>query len=121
MLTFHHPRRAGAALLAGLAALAAATGASASATERTLVVASGTAVTRAVPVETADLNLASIAGRDRLAQRIDHASRQACGVGQGSLLDGTRDARACLAEARGNAWAQVEGQRRGARASAGMP
>ena len=57
-------------------------------------------------VQTADLDLSSIAGKRELEQRLSRASREVCGTASDSDLEGKNDVRACRADVLAKARAQ---------------
>lgn len=59
-----------------------------------------------VPVQHADLNLASAAGRAALDRRIDRAARQVCGTALTIELELAGEVNACRADVMANARAQ---------------
>lgn len=66
---------------------------------------------QSITVITADLNLSTQAGRDRLDHRIDRAARQVCGFNSNSRDLGAQfHARTCMAGAKLAATRQIEGR-----------
>ncbi|OYW44033.1 MAG: hypothetical protein B7Z08_03955 [Sphingomonadales bacterium 32-68-7] len=99
------PQVLGRAVLAGVLGLVAS-GAIAADTSSLTVSAEGT--TRSVKVRIADLDLASTSGQARLESRINDAARRACDIHAGSAIDTGPLAKACFAQARSGALAQLE-------------
>lgn len=91
-------------LLAGIAALAIAGIAQAN----PITVTGAGHETQSIKVRIGGLNLTSEAGRASLTNRINFASLRVCGIGAGSALDNTHEAKSCLTNARADAWAQVD-------------
>ncbi len=63
-------------------------------------------VTRSIPVQIADLNLETMAGRARLDRRITVAARQACGYHGMYGLRQPADYQRCFDKARGDAMSE---------------
>jgi len=98
--------RAGRAMLAGLLAAGALTGAAHAAADAEFVVQQPDTQSVRVAISDLDLNVAS--DQRTLANRVNSAARDVCEIGKGSLLDNTASARDCVAGARAGALAQLD-------------
>jgi UrcA family protein len=107
MLNLNTAHLLGRAAVAGLLGLCA-TGALAASDPEFVVSQRPSGDTRGVEVRVADLNLNDTHAQRTLAIRVERAAREVCDMYAGSELDKMASARACLAEARDGALAQLE-------------
>ena len=112
MPTFTRARFAGKPLLAPLMASALSLAVAAPAlaekpADDPLLVQQDRGEVRSIRVNISDLDLQDRADVERLELRIFSAAREACDVGQGSLLDVTPDAFECVDDARRTAHTQL--------------